>query len=75
MDRILLVCLGIALILVGLSWQLARLLGSQTLLALIAGYLLGSRERKTPGSLKAGAGRLETRRNERQVAANSPCPF
>ncbi len=46
MDRILLVCLGVALILIGLSWQVARLLGRQTVLALIVGYLIGSRERK-----------------------------
>ena len=46
MDRILLVCLGVALILIGLSWQVARLLGRQTVLALVVGYLIGSRERK-----------------------------
>jgi hypothetical protein len=46
MDRVLIASLGVALILIGLSWQLARLLGRQTLLAFIAGYLLGSRERK-----------------------------
>jgi hypothetical protein len=47
MDRVLIASLGVALILIGLSWQLARLLGRQTLLAFIAGYLLGSRERKS----------------------------